>query len=106
MAATMLWIWGPTTGQLIADITSTAQKRPSSRCWLSMFLSPEKDLKAFALDQLEQRSVFDAAPFHAGNRLNFVPGQKPRQLARHVLVEKYLKAGPEVDARRDRRGSP
>src|SRR5579863_1502892 len=39
-AAEILSTWGLTTGQLIADIISTAKGRSSSRCWSCIFLSP------------------------------------------------------------------
>jgi len=58
-----------------------------------MFLSPvKKNVKPFAFDQLEQRTVFDAAPPHSDDGLNLTPGQGSRQLERYVLIEQNLQS--------------
>lgn len=55
-----------------------------------VLVARKKDVKAFTLDQLEQRTVFDAAPLHTDDSVNLMLWQGPRQLARHVLIEEHL----------------
>ena len=62
-------------------------RRPASFVHI---VTGEKNLKAFALDQREQRAVFDAAPFHADDRFNFMLRQEPYQLVWYVLVKQNL----------------
>jgi len=57
---------------------------------LHVLVAGKKHVKAFALDQVEQRTVFDAAPLHAEDGVNVMLGQGPRQLARYVLIKKHL----------------
>lgn len=57
-----------------------------------VLVAGEKDLKSFTLDQREQRTVFDAAPFHADNRFNFMLWQKANQLTRNILIEQNLQS--------------
>ena len=57
---------------------------------LHVLIASKKYVKAFALDQLEQRAVFNTAPLHTDDAVNFMLGQGPRQLARYVLIEENL----------------
>jgi hypothetical protein len=53
-----------------------------------VLVAGKKHLKAFALDQDEQRTVLDAAPFHGDDSVNIMLRQEVDQLSRYVLVEK------------------
>ena|ERR1039457_262225 len=55
--------------------------------FLHVLVAGRKNVEAFPLDQRRQCAVFDAAPLHTDNG-NLMPGQEPRQLGRHVLIER------------------
>ncbi|SPF42541.1 hypothetical protein SBA4_2930036 [Candidatus Sulfopaludibacter sp. SbA4] len=57
-----------------------------------VLIASKKHVKAFAFDQLEQRTVFDTAPLHGDNGVYFVSGQGSRQLGRYVLIEQNLQS--------------
>jgi hypothetical protein len=61
MAAVMFSTCGLTTGQLIADMISTAKERPASGCWFGMFLSPVRNTSK------------PACPMRAGNAPLLIP---------------------------------
>lgn len=58
--------------------------------FLNVFVSDQKNVKPFALDQLQQRAVFEPAPFHTYDGMHLMLGQGTRQLARYVFIEQNL----------------
>jgi len=52
-----------------------------------VLVAGQKNVEVVPFDQFQQRSVFDATPLHADNSMNVMPGEGPRQLVRHVLIE-------------------
>ncbi len=55
-----------------------------------VLVAGKKNVKTFLLKQLEKRTVFDAAPLHADDGMNFMPGEGTRQLVRYVLIKQNL----------------
>jgi hypothetical protein len=54
---------------------------------LHVLVAGEENVESFTLDQTQQLSILDAAPFHANHSMSFMPGQQPGKLLRYVLVE-------------------
>ncbi len=77
-----------TTGQLMADITSTANGRPTSRCCFSMFLSPVRNTwKPSCSISVSRLPFLMPPPIHADHGVDVMPGEESRQLRRYVLIE-------------------
>ena len=55
-----------------------------------VLVAGEKVVETFALQQRQQRAVFDATPLHADHGVNFMAGQGSGQLRRHVLIAQNL----------------
>lgn len=55
-----------------------------------VLVAGKKNVKAFLLDQLQERTVFDAAPLHADDGMNLMSREGTGQLVRYVLVKQNL----------------
>lgn len=58
--------------------------------FVHVFVARQKMSNRSRSIRIQQRAVFEPAPFHAYNGMNLMPGQETRQLARYVFIEQNL----------------
>ena len=103
-AAAIFSTWGLTTGQLIADMISTAKDRPASCCWFGMFLSPVKNTSKPSCSMRASNAPFLTPPqFMLTTVRMWWPGRKGTSFCGTSSSKKTFKAAPDTGGWRDRR---